>query len=139
MSSKRKEIVRRYFEDVLTTARLETADELLTDDVRVVAPGSDVRGIPALKEMLSAAGSAFPHRDLELEEPIEDGDRIACIFRLAMEHVGEHEGLPATGRTVDITGIDVFTFSGDRISEILVFYNALSVMEQLGVAGDAAG
>lgn len=133
MPSTRKQMVRRYFEEVLSTERLETAEELLTDDVRVVAPGSDVQGISALKEMLSAAGAAFPHRGVYLEEPIEDGDKIACVFRLVMDHVGEYQGLPPTGKTVDITGIDVFTFVDDRISEIRVFYDSMSVMAQLGV------
>ena len=126
-------MVRQYFRDVLSTVRLESADELLTDDVRVIAPGSDVTGIPALKAMLSEVGGAFPHRDVILEEPIEDGERIACVFRLVMEHVGEYQGLPATGKTIDITGVDVFVFEGDRISEIRVFYDSMSIMQQLGV------
>ena len=134
MPTTRKDTVRRYFKDVLSTTRLETADELLTDDVRVVAPGSEVVGVAALKDMLATAGAAFPHRDVVLEEPIEDGDQVACVFRLVMEHVGDYQGLAATGKTIDITGVDVFTFAGDRISEIRVFYDAMSIMQQLGVA-----
>ena len=137
MSNTRKQMVRRYFEDVLSTVRLETADELLTNDVSVVAPGSEVEGIPALKQMLSEAGAAFPHRDVILEEPIEDGDKVACVFRLVMEHVGDYQGLPPTGKTVDITGVDIFTFEDDRISEIRVFYDSMSVMSQLGLGTES--
>ena len=133
MSSSRKATARRYFEDVLSTVRLETADEILTDDVVVTAPGSSVQGIPALKEMLSEVGAAFPHRDVIIETQIEEGDEVASVFRLVMEHVGEYQGLPPTGKTIDITGVDIFTFTGEKISEIQVYYNALSIMEQLGV------
>ena len=133
MSSSRKATARRYFEDVLSTHRLETADEILTDDVIVTAPGSSVQGVPELKAMLSEVGAAFPHRDVIIESQIEEGDQLACVFRLVLEHVGEYQGLPPTGKTVDITGVDIFTFSGDRISEIQVYYNAMAIMEQLGV------
>lgn len=138
MSNTRKASVRRYFEDVLSTRRLESADELLTDDVRVSAPGSELIGVTALKEMLTETGKAFPHRDVKLEEPIEDGDQVACVFRLVMEHIGDYQGLAATGKTIDITGVDVFTFEGERISEIRVFYDATSIMQQLGVVDGAA-
>ena len=92
-----------------------------------------MQGIPALKEMLSEVGAAFPHRDVIIETQIEEGDEVASVFRLVMEHVGEYQGLPPTGKTIDITGVDIFTFTGEKISEIQVYYNALSIMEQLGV------
>ena len=133
MSSSRKATARRYFEDVLSTRRLETAGEILTEDVVATAPGMSTTGIPELTAFLAEVGGAFPHRDVIIQLEIEEGDHVACVFRLVMEHVGEYKGLPATGKTVDITGIDIFTFSGDKISEIQVHYNAMAIMEQLGV------
>lgn len=136
--SARKAAATRYFDDVLSTRRIETADELLTDDVVVTAPGVTMAGIAELKEFLSAGAVSFPTRDVVIEEQIEEGDQLACIFRLVMGHVGEYQGRPPTGRTVDVTGVNVFRFEGERIGEIRVFYNAMEVMEQLGALDSAS-
>ena len=136
--SARKAAAKRYFDDVLSTRRLETADEFLTEDVTVTAPGESMAGIAELKEFLTAGAIAFPHRDVVIDEQVEEGDHVACVFRLVMEHVGEYQGLPPTGKTVDVTGVNIFRFKEDRIDEIRVFYNAMEVMEQLGISNPAA-
>jgi steroid delta-isomerase-like uncharacterized protein len=134
LSQANKEVTRRYFRDVLSTQRLETADEILAPDFTCIdATGSVISGVDDFKAMLRAAGTASPHRDVEILDEVEEGNTVMSVFRLRMEHVGEFMGHPPTGKLVDITGVDVFHFEDGQIQDLRVFYNALTVFEQLGI------
>ena len=43
-------------------------------------------------------------------------------------------GIPPTGKQVQITGIDLFRFSGDKIAEHWGVFDQLGMLQQLGVA-----
>ncbi|MCV7428629.1 ester cyclase [Mycobacterium montefiorense] len=44
-------------------------------------------------------------------------------------------GIPGTGRSFDFSGIEVFTFRGDRVSHLYASYDLLRMLRQSGVLG----
>lgn len=65
----------------------------------------------------------------------EASGRVAQEWRMLCTHDGEFNGVPATNKTVDILGTDVFTADGDgRVTEIRAYYDSVSILRQLGLA-----
>ena len=54
-------------------------------------------------------------------------------WRYSGTHKGQLEGVAPTGRPVKGTGITINLLSGDRIREAYINWDALSLMQQLGV------
>ncbi len=42
-------------------------------------------------------------------------------------------GLPATGKKISLTGVDLFRISHGKIAEVRIYYDTLGLMQQLGV------
>jgi predicted ester cyclase len=48
-------------------------------------------------------------------------------------HKGELMGIPTTGKSVVVTGIDIFHISSGKVVESWANWDALGMMQQLGV------
>jgi predicted ester cyclase len=48
-------------------------------------------------------------------------------------HKGELMGIPATGKPVVVTGMDIFHISSGKVVESWTNWDALGMMQQLGV------
>jgi steroid delta-isomerase-like uncharacterized protein len=119
--------------------------EHLTDDVVWIEPVlvAPLHGKQAVAGSLRGMFGALP--DLKL--PVED-IRVATsldpTFYVAMwtataTMTGSLQGIPATGRTVNWSGTTACTFRDGLISEYRMTYDALSIMQQLGVLPSTDG
>ncbi|SDS56277.1 conserved hypothetical protein, steroid delta-isomerase-related [Friedmanniella luteola] len=75
---------------------------------------------------------AFTERTFTVDQTVVDGARVAILWTISGRHTGEFNGLPATGRRTSNTGSAFFTFTGGRISELVVHYDADGLYDQLG-------
>lgn len=72
-----------------------------------------------------------PH--FTIEDMITSGDRVVVRWTNAGTHVGEFAGIPATGRTFTIAGIDIYRVEGDLLAEHWHVVDQLSMLGQLGL------
>ncbi len=61
------------------------------------------------------------------------GDRVVVRWHYSGTHKGPLEGIQPTGRRATGPGISLLRFQGDRIQESFVTWDALGMMQQLGV------
>ena len=66
------------------------------------APGAE-----GVKEVFHSMRSGFPDLKLSPEAIYTDGDTVIARLRMTGTHSGEYFGIPPTGKSVDITGIDI--------------------------------
>jgi steroid delta-isomerase-like uncharacterized protein len=92
-----------------------------------------------LRRAFAAITAAFPDVRITPEELIGEGDKVAVRWTLRGTHRGPFQGLPPTGRTVDWTGIDIYTVAAGRIAELVREADTLALLQQLGVALPPAG
>jgi predicted ester cyclase len=76
--------------------------------------------------------AAFPDMHVTVEDVIEDGDRIATRGRFVGTHRGEFNGVPATGRPVDVKYIDVWRVEDGKAVENWVQMDLLGLLQQVG-------
>ena len=129
-----KAVVRRFFEELLSTDNFAFADELLSRDFRFYFAGSpDPMNLESYKEFLVARRAPFPDRLFVVEDMIAEGDKVSARFTMRGTHKGELWGIAPSGRKVTITGIDMIRLSEGKMVEDRVEMDQLGMMQQLGV------
>jgi predicted ester cyclase len=129
-----KAVVRRFFEELLSTDNFAVADELLSPEFRFYFAGSpDPMDLHSYKEFLRARRAALPDRQFVVEDMIAEGDKVSARFTMRGTHKGELQGIAPSGTEVTLTGIDMIRLGGGRIVEDRVEVDHLGMMRQLGV------
>jgi predicted ester cyclase len=75
--------------------------------------------------------SSLHEATLSIELVMEDGDLVACRWRGRAVHRGELLGVPASGAPVETTGITIFRFVGNLISEEWTEFDGLGLLAQI--------
>ena len=129
-----KAIVRRFFEELLSTDNFAVADELLSPDFRFYFAGGPVAtDLESYREFLVARRTAFPDRRFVVEDMIAEGDKVSARFTMHGTHKGELQGIAPSGREVKMTGIDMIRLEEGKMVEDRVEVDQLGMMRQLGV------
>ncbi len=130
-----KVITRRFLEEIFAGGNLELVDELFAPNFVLHDPSvlQEVRGLEALKQYITMYRTANPDTRFAGEDQIAEGDRVVTRWTGQGTHQGELMGIPPTGARVTVTGISIDRIAGGRIEETWVSYDALGMMQQLGV------
>jgi steroid delta-isomerase-like uncharacterized protein len=127
-----KRIAERYFGEILSQGRLATADEILAPAVRFTNPPLTLHSREELKQLVTALRGAFPDLRFHLEDALAEGDRVATRWTMTGTHRGEIQGKAATGKSMSVSGMDIFRIADGRIQEIWVNMDVLGQAQQLG-------
>lgn len=129
-----REVTRCHIEEAWD-AGLDVVDELFADDhvyhdplMPDLPPGP--RG---LRAVIDALLTAMPDGALRIDDWIEDSDSLVARWTWRGTHTGVLMGMAPSGRTATTSGMHVFRFRGDRIAETWVAYDALGLLDQLGL------
>jgi steroid delta-isomerase-like uncharacterized protein len=134
MSEKNNEaLVRRLFDEVWNKGNVKPLDEMLTTDCVRHDPVDPGRGIESARSTVRKYRTAFPDCRLDIEEVMSIGDRVIARWRYSGTQRAPLEGIPATGKHVSGSGISIYRFAGDKIQEEFTDWDALGLMQQLGV------
>ena len=129
-----KAVVRRFIEEVQNRKDWAAYDELNAPDfVNLSAPP----GVPADREggkmFLTAFTNAFPDSHISVDDMIAEGDRVVTKKTMTGTHTGEFNGIPPTGKRVEIQYVDILRVRDGRIIEHWLSMDQLDFMRQLGV------
>lgn len=134
MSEENKALVRRSFEEVWNDKNLDAIDEIVAADVvNHLAPPGLPEGAEGNKAFVGMYLSAFPDTKMTIEDMLAIGDKVVTRWVATGTHEGELMGIPPTGKHVTVTGIGIDRISGGRIVESWGEFDALGMMQQLGV------
>jgi len=128
-----KALDRRIFEAV-NNKNLDALDDLIATDWvdHNLLPGLPL-GLDSTKVTLSMYLSAFPDLKMTIEDQIAEGDKVVTRWTATGTHNGELMGIPATGKQVRVTGIDITRWSGGKSVEHWAQFDQMGLMQQLGV------
>ena len=138
MSEGNKNAVRRLFEEVWNKGNLPVADELFSSTyVHHDASTPDVgRGPESEKKRATLYRTAFPDIRLTMDDIIAEGETVVARWSCRGTHKGDLSGIPPTGKQVNITGVSIARFANGKMEEGWVNWDALALMQQLGVVSD---
>ena len=82
---------------------------------------------------LAAVHAAFPDWRVEIEEIVAEGNSVAVRWAGEVTHEGPFHGIPATGKRLSVSGINVYKVDGGVISEEWEQMDSLGMLQQMGV------
>jgi steroid delta-isomerase-like uncharacterized protein len=104
----------------------------------VTGDGVERRGVDAVLASVETFTSAFPDLSIEVRHHHLPGEGVSIVeYSFAGTHEGELEGIPATGRRMEVVACSVAEIHGGQIHRERDYYDTLSLMRQLGLADTA--
>ena len=127
-----KAVARRLFEVALNQDNWDVYNEIHSKDF-VAHAGT--RSATLAEDLQSAKGwrQAFPDGQYTINQMIAEGDMVMVRWTGRGTNTGEGNGLPATGKHIEATGITVFHIVGGKIVEEWNEYDMLGLLRQLGL------
>ena len=128
-----KDAARRYYVRVLNDGDVDLLDELAVEtyEEHDPVPGQGT-GRQGLKDRVAILRDAFG-QTFTIEDVVAGGDRVVVRWTGRGTHSGEFMGIPPTGRSFTIEGIDVIRFENGRMAEHWHVVDQLALMQQLGL------
>ena len=127
-----KELVRRYYEGVYNGRNPGLLDELASPDYDEHSPfPGQPNGLEGLKARAGYLLAAF-EPVFTINQLVAEGDTVVAYWTNTGTHRADFMGMPASGRTVTISGIDVHKVRDGRLAEHWHVVEELQMLQQLG-------
>jgi steroid delta-isomerase-like uncharacterized protein len=118
---------------------LDYVAETVSEDCEVVdvPNGAVFRGPEGLKQFLQVFSTAFPESSVEVTNLFATEDQAVVEFIGRGTHSGPLHGpagdIPPTGKSWTLHFCDVYKFREDKIVSHRTYYDALGLLQQLGL------
>jgi len=135
MSSDGASIARRLIEEVWNNRDQGVVDELIAPNHRNIDPNTpDIGpGPEGYKRLVALYTTAFPDGRITLYDSISEGDKVVMSWNFAGTHKGDLRGIAPTNKKISVDGITISRHANGKIGESRVSWDALGMMQQLGV------
>jgi len=132
MSEESKAVVRKFYA-LLDKGDVSGVTQLLSDKLVWY-----FAGIPAPFDKQSFVGFlnafcvAFPDLQHSLDPQIAEGDRVVTPLTFRATHRGELQGIPASGKRVEVRALNIHRILGGKIAQAETVVDMMSLMQQIG-------
>jgi predicted ester cyclase len=136
MSEKNKVVIRRFYDDVFPTGRMNLVaiDQYLADDFVGHDLPPSLNGREGYKRFVGMFAASFSETaQITPHEVISKGDKIVVRWSSAGRHTGEFMGIAATGRRVTVKGIDIFHLADGKIVGLWQEIDLLGILQQISI------
>jgi len=128
-----KALERRVFEEIWNQGLLEVADEVFAPGAVLQLGTDELPGPEGFKQYVADYRAAFPDIHWTVEDQVAEGDMVVTRLTGTGTHLGEMMGIPPTEVHVTATAIATVRIAEGRIQESWSSWDALGLMQQLGV------
>jgi predicted ester cyclase len=133
MSQDKKMIVERFLTELWEERDLDIVDEVLAENyVDHSLPEKLPPNREGFKQFAKMYHRAFPNIDTEVEDVIIEGDKVAMRWSARGVHKGEFMDIPPTNKPVEMTGINILRFSGNKVVESWNEFDQVGMLQQIG-------
>jgi len=128
-----KATVRRYYEEVHNQGKRDVLNEIAVEDYVEHNPFPGQRqGLAGFYQWVEMLQTAFT-MNFTIEDMIAEGDKVVVRWTNHNVHHGVFMGIPATGKSVIVSGIDIHLLRNGKLAEHWDVVDTLSLLQQLGV------
>lgn len=110
--------------------------DVVSESVTVYDPGvpdGELHGRDAVEKHIKELHAAFPDFQIALEDTLASDELIMGEWTATGTHEGEFNGIPPTGREIDLTGMDKIRVRNGAVQEHRIYFNLQEMFEQLGL------
>jgi steroid delta-isomerase-like uncharacterized protein len=134
MSEANELLLKRWYEQVWNQKSEAAIDEMFSPQGQSHGfPEADsvLVGPEAFKAIHRNFCGAFPDLHVDVEEIVEEGDRVAVRWRVSMTHLGDHLGFPASQKKAVLPGSTFAIIKGGKIAEGWNYMDLQGLMQKL--------
>lgn len=130
--------VTRFHQRLWGECDLAAIDEFVHPEAVTEMTGFSGSTVEVLREDVERYVGAFTDVSTEILRVIGQGDQVAMWWRTLGTHVGPYGDIAPepTGRQIAMEGVDFFTVTDGRITEVRSFWDAAEVYRQFGLLAD---
>jgi steroid delta-isomerase-like uncharacterized protein len=140
----KKEVVRRYFNEVWNTGDTTDLDTLIAPNYTLRVLDGDTghhkalsHGVASVRANIAGYREAFPDLQFTISQLIAEGDHVAVAWTAQATHRGNFNGLPPTYKTLHYAGFSTFRIVNKQIIEELYLGDRLGLWQQLGLVPES--
>ncbi|WP_319824105.1 ester cyclase [Thalassovita sp.] len=142
--SPRKQILHDFLHRIWGEQDLSAIPEFIADSYIIHNdPGDPWDGRTLSRDefrnRLTTSRSVAPDQRFTPVHMTEDGDRIAVAWTWEGTHLGDMPGLPATGRSLRMTGLTIYFFEGNRLCGHWQVTDRLGIYRQMTAPDQNSG
>jgi len=137
MSAENKALVRRCFKEIWSKGNVDLIDQLVAANYTNHDPAGPMpgNGRDGLKQHVTAYRTAFPDLTFTVDDIVAEDNKVTARWTARGTHSGTLLGIAPTGKEITTEGISVLRVANGKIAENWVNWDALGLMQQLGLAG----
>jgi predicted ester cyclase len=130
-----KQILGRFFDEVLCRRDPAAAEELLAEDYVEHFPAPLQGPGPAgLLEALDRINTAFPDYRYEVEFVVGARDKVAAHWRLTGTNDGPLFTAEPSNKPIDVSGVDILELADGKVAARWSRWQTLTMLQQIGMA-----
>ena len=135
-----KTTFRRLVDELINNKNYDVIDELFAPDFveHEEIPGIDP-GYEGMRQAFQIFHTAFPDLQVVIQDILADGDKVVAREQWTGTHQGEFMGMPATGKQVDFSVIDIVRLAEGKLVEHWAVTDMLALLTQLGAIPEPDG
>jgi predicted ester cyclase len=128
-------LIRKWFEEVWNQGREATINEMCHQDAVGIGQaqhGTEIHGPEDFKELWRTVRAAFSGIHIDINDTIEQGDKVVARWTMNMIHTGPFLEIAPTNKRVSVNGISIQRFVGGKIMAGWDNWDQLGLLVQLG-------
>ena len=135
VTEQNKELLRKAVDEIWNKGKFQLLDDFITGDfvVHFSRPGEELQGTKNVKQFYTNLREAFPDIHFTIVDQVAEGDKVVTHWTASGTHKGEFKGIPATGKKVIFSAMDIDRVINGKVKECWTNVDELSLMKQLGV------
>lgn len=131
-----KAIMRRFYGELFNKGNLSIIDEIFDKNFVDRSFYGKEAGIEDVIKSFKEFKKAFPDSKIEIEDMLEESDKVVTRFTWSGTHESDFMGMKPTGKKVKMSVIDIIRISNGKIIERWGAEDNLSLWRQLGKLKD---
>ncbi len=129
--AKNKAVVLEYH-DIWNGSNIDKLDDILTSDfVCHYLTSEEWKGIDEAKKNISDWRALFPDWKEELEDLIQENDKVVTRYKAIATHTKTYEGIEPTGAKIAIYEVSIYRISNGKIAEQWCFPDDPAIKKQI--------
>lgn len=133
MSDENIALIRRFTDQGCVAGKLEIVDEVFADDYvdHDPMPGH-ASGREGTRQTLEMLNRGLSRRRMVSDEYLAVGDTVVQNATFGATHTGELLGVPASGKDVEVRGIEIWRVADGKVAERWGIVDVAGLLAQIG-------
>lgn len=127
----------KVWDDIVNKGQIDQiSTKNFDENIVMISKPENIVGIDAFKAYYQNFLTGFSEIKFTVEEILGSEDKIVKHWNFKGKHTGDFFGIPATGKTVDLSGVTIAKMKNGKIAREQDFMDNMLFMQQLGLVSN---